>query len=137
MLENGGISPSQRKRISNSHANNQPIICPPGSGNTCTRRPGRLSTHFTNALTTGGTLQATNDDKILGHNNYFIIGGSIDHSTIASRRTANWLRLPQSVVGPNAAVPGTGQIIHDRRDLGFSPSVSMHRTRIMASTRAC
>src|SRR5262249_38821325 len=103
--------------------NNQPIPCPPGSGNTCATTPwGTVDRTRTSALTTGGTLQATNDDKVFGHDNFFTIGGSIDHSTICFQATGE-LRyvFPDLFVGPNAAVPGTGQIIHTAANLGFSP----------------
>jgi iron complex outermembrane receptor protein len=57
-----------------------------------------------------------------GHNNYFSIGGSIDHSKIGFQANSElgyvFLDL---FVGPNAAVPGTGQIIHTAANLGFSP----------------
>jgi iron complex outermembrane recepter protein len=82
-LENDGFPTQPQANFQILNANNQPINCPPGSGNTCATTPwGTVDRTFTNALTAGGTLQATNDDKILGHNNYFTIGGSIDHSNI-------------------------------------------------------
>src|SRR5262249_12579948 len=75
----------------------------------------------TSALTTGGTLQATNDDKVFGHDNFFTIGGSIDHSTIGFQANSELgYVFPDLFVGPNAAVPGTGQIIHTAAHLGFS-----------------
>src|SRR5262249_22516237 len=105
------------------NANNQPIRCPPGSGNTCATTPwGTVDRTWTNALTTGGTLQATNDDKVFGHDNYFTIGGSIDHSNIGLRSSSELGDdFPDLLCGPKAAVPGTGHIIHTAANLGFSP----------------
>src|SRR6516164_4599803 len=45
--------------------NNQPIPCPPGSGDTCATTPyGTVDRTFTKALTTGASLQALSDDKV-------------------------------------------------------------------------
>jgi hypothetical protein len=50
------------------------------------------------------------------------IGGSIDHSKIGFRANSELgYVFPDLFVGPNAAVPGTGQIIHTAANLGFSP----------------
>ena len=98
-LENDGFPTQPQANFQILNANNRPINCPPGSGNTCATTPwGTVDRTWTNALTTGGTLQATNDDKIFGHDNYVTIGGSIDHSNIGlpgQQRT--WLRLPRPV----------------------------------------
>lgn len=122
-LEDDGFPSQPKANFQILNGNNQPINCPPGSGNTCATTPwGTVDRTRTNALTTGGTLQATNDDKILGHNNYFTIGGSIDRSKIGFRANSELgYVFPDLFVGPNAAVPGTGQIIHTAANLGFSP----------------
>ncbi len=122
-LEDDGFPSQPKANFQILNGNNQPINCPPGSGNTCATTPwGTVDRTRTNALTTGGTLQATNDDKILGHNNYFTIGGSIDHSKIGFRANSELgYVFPDLFVGPNAAVPGTGQIIHTAANFGFSP----------------
>src|SRR5712671_3714109 len=63
--------------------NGQPIPCPPGGGNTCATTPwGTVDRTFTKGLTTGASLQALSDDKVLGHDNYFVIGASVDRSKI-------------------------------------------------------
>jgi iron complex outermembrane receptor protein len=123
-LENDGFPASfPQAGFQILNLNNQPIPCPPGGGNTCATTPwGTVDRTWTNALTSGGTLQATDDDKILGHDNYFTIGGSIDHSNIGFQANSELgYVFPDLFVGPNAAVPGTGQIIHTAADLGFSP----------------
>src|SRR5499426_2671044 len=103
--------------------NGQPINCPPGGGNTCATTPwGTVDRTFTKALTTGASLQALSDDKVLGHNNNFVIGASVDRSKIGFRASSELgFIYPDLFVGPNAAVPGTGQIIHTAGNLGFSP----------------
>src|SRR5262249_33900122 len=122
-LENDGFPASfPQAGFQILNLSNQPIPCPQGSGNTCAATPwGTVDRTWTNALTSGGTLQATNDDKILGHDNYFTIGGSIDHSNIGFQANSELgYVFPDLFVGPTA-VPGTGQIIHTAADLGFSP----------------
>src|SRR3982074_2853175 len=67
-LENNGFSAQPQANFQILTASNQPVNCPPGNGNTCTTTPwGTVDRTFTNALTTGATLQATNDARIFGH----------------------------------------------------------------------
>src|SRR5262249_1026317 len=122
-LENDGFPTQPQANFQILNASNQPIGCPPGTGNTCATAPwGTVDRTWTSALTTGGTLQATNDDMIFGHDNYFTIGGSVDHSKIGFRANSELgFVFPDLFVGPNAAVPGTRQIIHTAANLGFSP----------------
>jgi iron complex outermembrane receptor protein len=103
--------------------NGQPIPCPPGGGNTCATTPwGTVDRTFTKGLTTGASLQALNDDKVLGHDNYFVIGASVDRSKIGFLANSELgFIYPDLFVGPNAAIPGTGQIIHTFGNIGFSP----------------
>ena len=122
-LENDGFSNQPQANFQIFTGSNQPINCPPGNGNTCATTPwGTVDRTFTNALTTGGTLQATNDDKIFNHDNYFTLGGSIDHSKINFQANSELgYVFPDLFVGPNAAIPASGQIIHTAANLGFSP----------------
>jgi iron complex outermembrane receptor protein len=101
----------------------QPINCPPGSGNTCAATPwATVDRTFTKGLTTGASLQALSDDKVLGHDNNFVIGASVDRSKIGFLGSSGLgVIYPDLFVGPNAAVPGTGEIIHTAGNIGFSP----------------
>ena len=104
--------------------NNQPINCPPGPART--RAQPRLGARSIapgpRRCTTGASLQGINDDKVLGHDNYFIIGGSVDRSKIGFQANSELGYIyPDLFVGPNAAVAGTGQIIHTAGNIGFSP----------------
>ncbi|HET9244589.1 MAG TPA: TonB-dependent receptor [Xanthobacteraceae bacterium] len=103
--------------------NNQPIPCPPGGGNTCATTPwGTVDRTFTKGLTTGASLQGLNDDTVLGHDNYFVIGASVDRSKIGFQGNSELgFIYPDLFIGPNAAIPGTGQIIHTAANIGFSP----------------
>jgi iron complex outermembrane receptor protein len=103
--------------------NNQPVPCPPGGGNTCAITPwATVDRTFTKGLTTGASLQGLSDDKVLGHDNNFVIGASVDRSKIGFRANSELgFIYPDLFVGPNAAVPGTGEIIHTAGNIGFSP----------------
>jgi iron complex outermembrane receptor protein len=122
-LENDGFPAQPAANFQVLNANNQPINCPPGTGNTCARVPwGTVDRTWTSARTIGGSLQAINDDKIFGHGNYFTIGTSMDRSRISFQANSELGYIyPDLFVGPNAAVPGTGQIIHTGANIGFSP----------------
>lgn len=109
--------------------NNQPIPCPPGSGNTCSPVPyGTIDRTNTQSNTFGGSLQATNDDKINGHGNHFVVGGSIDRgSTDFNANSTLGYIYPDLVVGINPAIPGNGSIIHTLGNVGYTP-VGIHST---------
>ena len=103
--------------------NNNPIPCPPGAGNTCASIPyGTTDRTATNTLTLGTSLQLTSDAKLLGHDNHFVFGGSIDHgkTSFTSDSTLAFI-YPNLFVGPHPAVPGTGSIIHTLGNIGYIP----------------
>src|SRR5262249_25774254 len=82
--------------------NGRPINCPPGGGNTCATTPwGTVDRTFTKALTTGASLQGLNDDKVLGHDNNFVIGASVDRSKIGFQANSELgFIYPDLFVGP-------------------------------------
>ncbi len=102
---------------------NQPIPCPPGPGNQCNNKPwGTVDRTFTNTTTVGGSLQASNNDKVFGHDNTLTVGGSIDHSAIDFRGSSELgFIYPNLFVGPNPAIPGTGLVIHTGGNIGYGP----------------
>src|SRR5262245_37119554 len=123
-LENDGFPASfPQAGFQILNPNNQPIPCPPGNGNTCATTPwGTVDRTFTKALTTGASLQGLNDDKVFGHDNNFVIGASVDRSKIGFQGNSELgFIYPDLFTGPNAAIPGTGQIIHTAANIGFSP----------------
>jgi iron complex outermembrane receptor protein len=74
------------------------------------------------ALTTGASLQATNQVRLFGHENYFTTGGSVDHSRVGFRAASELgFIYPDLFVGSNPDIPGTGTIIHTLGDIGYSP----------------
>jgi iron complex outermembrane receptor protein len=122
-LEDDGFPRQPAANFQILNQNNRPINCPPGQGNTCATTPwGTVDRTWTNAITTGASLQGINDDKIFGHDNYFTIGGSVDRSKIGFQGNSELGYIyPDFFVGPNAAVPGTGQIVHTAGNIGFAP----------------
>jgi iron complex outermembrane receptor protein len=122
-LEDDGFPRQPAANFQLLNQNNRPINCPPGPGNTCATTPwGTVDRTWTNATTTGASLQGINDEKLFGHDNYFTIGGSVDRSKIGFQGNSELGYIyPNFFVGPNAAVPGTGQIVHTAGNLGFAP----------------
>jgi iron complex outermembrane receptor protein len=103
--------------------NNSPIPCPPGSGNTCNATPfGTIDRTANRATTVGISLQAASTEKLFDHGNHFLVGGSIDHSTVNfnANSTLGFVD-PDLTVMINPAIPGNGAIIHTLGDVGFAP----------------
>jgi iron complex outermembrane receptor protein len=101
--------------------NNNPIPCPPGSVNTCATVPyGTLDRTKTEATTVGASLQASNNDKIAGHDNHFTVGGSIDHSRVNFQRDQRTrVHLSRSVDVIQRRDPGMGSIVHSAANIGY------------------
>lgn len=102
---------------------NTTIPCPPGAGNTCNSTPyGTIDRTNTQSNTSGGSLQATNDTAIVGHDNHFVAGGSIDHggTSFNANSTLGYI-FPDLTIANNAAIPGSGSIVHTLGNLGYSP----------------
>jgi iron complex outermembrane receptor protein len=117
------ITPAFRDQFVILDQNNRPIPCPPGAGNTCDPVPyGTVDRTATDTLTVGGSAQLTSNTKLLGHNNYFIFGGSIDHgeTTFTSNSELGYI-YRDLFVGFNPTIPGTGSIIHTLGNVGFIP----------------
>ena len=57
----------------------------------------------TQTTTTGGSLQATNTDRLFGHDNQFVVGASFDYSV--TRFTAS---AELGTIGPDYVVSGSG-----------------------------
>jgi len=103
--------------------NNNPVPCPPGSGNTCAPVPyGTLDRTNTDSVTVGASLQATNDARLFDHGNRFTIGASLDHSwtNFTSSSTLGIIN-PDLSITTYGSIPGLGQVIHTLGNLGFVP----------------
>src|SRR5262249_935102 len=87
---------------------------------------GTVDRSWTDTWTVGGSLQATNTLPLLGHDNYFVAGASIDHgsTTFHSNSPLGYI-FPDLFVGPNADVAGTGTVIHKLPDITVDPQFSV------------
>jgi len=85
-----------------THANglNGNWLANPFSPNAVLGEIDRTTTHST---TTGLSLQATNTDKLFGHDNHFVVGASLDYSV--TRFTAS---AELGTIGPDYVVTGSG-----------------------------
>src|SRR5436305_5792138 len=64
-------------------AGNNPIPCPPGTGNTCGTTPfGTIDRTATKATTIGASLQATSTGPLFEHGHDVVLGGSLDRSPV-------------------------------------------------------
>jgi len=90
---NGGVNAA-------NGLNGQPIATPPSFvGATL----GEIDRTWTQTTSVGTTLQATNTDKLLGHDNHFVIGGSFDYGVTNFGASAEL-----GVVQPDYVVAGSG-----------------------------
>ena len=76
---------------------------------------GQIDRTWTSADTVGGTLQATSTAQVLGHNNHFVIGASLDHGRV--RFSGN---SELGTIDSNLFVNGTGVLIQ-QPDADLSP----------------
>jgi iron complex outermembrane receptor protein len=113
----GGKTTAFRNQFTILDANGNPIKFA-----SATTPYGTVDRTWTDTLTTGGSLQATSDAKIFDHDNYFVVGGSIDHSQIdfSANSTLGYI-YPDLSVANNAAIPGTGSVIHTLGNIGYGP----------------
>ncbi len=103
--------------------NNNPIPCPPGSGNTCNTTPwGTIDRTANHATTLGASLQAASTEKLFDHGNNFLVGGAIDYSrgNFNADSTLGIIN-PDLTVTADPAIPGTGSIIHTLGGFGYAP----------------
>jgi iron complex outermembrane receptor protein len=102
---------------------NNPIDCPPGTGNTCNATPyGTIDRSANHATTLGGSLQAASTESLFGHGNNFLLGGSIDHSngSFNADSTLGFIN-PDLTVAINRTIPGNGAIIHTLGGVAYGP----------------
>lgn len=72
---------------------------------------GELDRTTTRSTTTGVTLQATNTEKIFGHNNHFMAGASFDSSVTRFSATAEL-----GTMAPNFVISGSGVFLGQSGD---------------------
>lgn len=90
---------------------------------------GTIDRTYTHATTAGATLQATDHDKILDHDNYFVFGGSIDRSFFSFSSTSTLGAIqPNFAIVPDGSFPGSGSIIQTAGQIGYVPTYLLGTT---------
>jgi iron complex outermembrane recepter protein len=103
--------------------NNNPIPCPPGAGNTCNATPyGTIDRTANSTGTVGVSLQVANTDRLFGHGNHFVAGGSLDRSggSFTASSTLGTVASDLTVV-IDPSIPGAGATIHTLGGIGYAP----------------
>lgn len=103
-----------------------PIGCPPlvpGQAAPCDGVPyGSLDRTRTDTLGWGGSVQVSDSAALAGHDNVFALGASLDHGRVRfSADSTLGLINPDLSVGPDASIPGTGEVIHTAGAIAYSP----------------
>jgi iron complex outermembrane receptor protein len=96
------------------------------SGNAIAFTPGTfygtLDRTATSSTTHGATLQLTGNRPLLGLDNYFTTGVSLDSSGIAFRSASTLSRIfPDLDVAVDPLLAGSGSIIHANGNIGYAP----------------
>jgi iron complex outermembrane recepter protein len=74
------------------------------------------------ATTFGTALQATDNDKFYGHQNYLTFGASVDRSLLSFSATSQLGTIYPDLVVGNGAFPGSGTIIGTLGAIGYAPT---------------
>ena len=83
---------------------------------------GSLDRTYTDTGSLGGTAQLAGDAPLFGLKNYVTAGASLDHSTIGFRSTSTLSRIfPDLSVAVDAALAGSGSIVHTNGNVGYAP----------------
>jgi iron complex outermembrane receptor protein len=100
-----------------------PIPCPPGTGNTCATVPfGTIDRTANRTTTLGASLQASSTERLFGHGNYLVVGGSIDHGLVSFDADSLLGTIsPDLTVTASPVIPGAGAVVHTLGGLGYGP----------------
>ncbi|MFG1340119.1 TonB-dependent receptor [Xanthobacter autotrophicus] len=71
---------------------------------------GVINRTWTDTTTYGGSVQATSTDKLIGHDNYFVVGGSVDYSTVNFKSSTELGITDINTLG----VAGTGTYLQNK-----------------------
>jgi outer membrane receptor protein involved in Fe transport len=84
---------------------------------------GEIDRTTTQTTSVGTTLQATDTDKLFGHDNHFVIGGSFDYGVTNFSASAEL-----GVIQPNYLIPGSGIFLGPSGDPVSDGPVSLRST---------
>ncbi len=84
---------------------------------------GTIDRTATDAASLGGSLQLSSNRPLFGFKNYFTIGASLDHSSIAFLSTSTLAAINSDlIVALDPALPGSGSTLHSSGTTGFAPA---------------
>jgi iron complex outermembrane receptor protein len=87
---------------------------------------GTVDRTWTEARTFGSVLEATTTAQLLNRDNYFVMGASIDLSSVKFHSNSRLGYIyPNLFIGPNADVAGTGTVIHNTPDPTAPPEFTV------------
>ena len=78
----------------------------------------RSATHTTSF---GTQLQATNKDRLYGHDNYFVVGGSVDTGYTHFSSSTTLGQLNAQFQNVESGIPGAGEVLQTAGQVGFQP----------------
>jgi iron complex outermembrane receptor protein len=107
------------------NASGAPIGCPTGQGGffSCDQVPyGTLDRTSAHARTVGASIQATSRASLLRRSNLFAVGADVERSVahFASDSTLGVIG-PDLGVSTAAGIPGSGEVIATRAEVGYGP----------------
>jgi outer membrane receptor protein involved in Fe transport len=92
---------------------------------------GEIDRTRTRSTSVGATLQATNTDALWGHDNHFVVGGSLDYGVTGFSASAEL-----GVVQPNYYVAGSGLFLGPSGDPVSDGPVSLRTTNLYSGLYA-
>ena len=98
-------------------SNGQPVPSQGASNTFPYGTTARTSTHTTSA---GTQLQATNKDTYFGHENYFVLGASVDTGATNYSSTTTLGQLNAAFQNIESGFPGAGTILNTAGDVGVN-----------------
>jgi iron complex outermembrane receptor protein len=112
-------------------AGGRPIPCPEATS--CEDVPyGSLDRTRTDAVSWGGSIQASSDAALGRHGNFLALGASLDAARVTFNAASELgVIFPDLRVGPDGAVPGTGEIIRTAGNLAYTPVGLRATTRFL------
>ena len=100
------------------NANGQPLASM--GANTSTFPYGTTARTSTHTTTFGTQLQATNKDTIYGHENYFVVGGSVDTGSTDYSSTTTLGQLNAALQNVESGFPGAGSVLNTASNVGVN-----------------
>jgi len=83
---------------------------------------GTIDRTYVHSLSVGAALQATDTEKLFGHDNHLTFGGSVDRSQLSFSATSTLGQITPDFSVQASGFPGAGSIIRTDGNLGYVPT---------------